>query len=115
MQADPDLLSQALHNLIDNALKYTSPGGEVHVRVVPEEGVLRIAVTNTGDGIASDDLPHIFERFYRGEKSRSRETGGAGIGLSIVKEVARIHGGQVGAESNRGLTTVWLMLPPRSP
>lgn len=115
VQADLDLLSQALHNLIDNALKYTSPGGEVLVRVVPEEGVLRIAVTNTGDGIASDDLPHIFERFYRGEKSRSRETGGAGIGLSIVKEVARIHGGQVGAESNRGLTTVWLVLPPRSP
>src|SRR3990170_925260 len=64
-----------------------------------------------GEGIAPEDLPFIFERFYRGEKSRSRELGGAGIGLSIVQEVARVHGGQVGAQSRDGLTSVWLTLP----
>ncbi len=110
-RADPDLLSQALHNLIDNAVKYTSAGGEVRVGVVPEGADVRIAVTNTGEGIAPEDLPYIFERFYRGEKSRSRELGGAGIGLSIVQEVARVHGGRVGAQSRDGLTSVWLTLP----
>ncbi len=111
VQADSDLLSQALHNLLDNALKYTPQGGEVSVRVSPDGGNVRIVVSNTGDGIAPEDLPFIFERFYRGEKSRAREWGGAGIGLSIVQEVARIHGGQVGATSERGWTTVWLTLP----
>jgi len=110
-RADPDLLSQALHNLIDNAVKYTPAGGEVRVEVVPEGAGVRIAVTNTGEGISPEDLPFIFERFFRGEKSRSRELGGAGIGLSIVQEVARVHGGQVGAQSRDGLTSVWLTLP----
>lgn len=110
-RADPDLLTQALQNLLDNAVKYTPAGGALRVEVVPEGTGVRIAVSNTGEGIASEDLPFIFERFYRGEKSRSRELGGAGIGLSIVQEVARVHGGQVGAHSRDGLTTVWLTLP----
>ncbi|MDR7520641.1 MAG: ATP-binding protein [Armatimonadota bacterium] len=112
-RADPDLLAQAVHNLIDNALKYTPAGGEVSVAVVPEGTRLRIAVTNTGEGIAPQDLPFIFERFYRGEKSRSRASGGAGIGLSIVKEVARVHGGDVGAQSAADRTSIWLTLPAR--
>lgn len=111
VQADPDLLFQAVHNLVDNAMKYTPSGGRVSIRAVSDGANVRIAIANTGEGIASDDLPHVFERFFRGEKSRSREWGGAGIGLSIVKEVARVHGGQVGAESAAGLTTVWLTLP----
>lgn len=111
LQADPDLLSQALHNLLDNAAKYTPSGGEVSVHALVDGTSVRIAVANTGEGIAPEDLPYIFERFYRGEKSRSREWGGAGIGLSIVKEVARIHGGEVGAESKRGQTTIWITLP----
>jgi signal transduction histidine kinase len=113
-RADPDLLSQALHNLIDNALKYTLEGGKVLVDVAPDGASVRVAVTNTGEGIAPEDLPLIFERFYRGEKSRSRESGGAGIGLSIVQAVARVHGGQVGAQSEGGRTVVWLTLPGSS-
>jgi signal transduction histidine kinase len=108
LRANPDLLAQALYNLVDNALKYTPAGGTVMVHAARTNGMVRIAVTNSGEGIASDDLPYIFERFYRGEKSRSRTSGGAGIGLSIVKEVARVHGGEVGAESAGGETTVWL-------
>ncbi len=110
IQADPDLLSQALHNLIDNALKYTPAGGGVTVRVAENGQSVRLAVTNSGEGIAAEDLPFIFERFYRGEKSRSRTSGGAGIGLAIVKEVARVHGGEVGAMSEGGETMVWLTL-----
>lgn len=111
VEADPDLLSQAASNLLDNAIKYTPSEGHVSVDGVLENGVVRLAVTNSGEGITTDDLPFVFERFYRGEKSRSRSSGGAGIGLAIVSEVARAHGGQAGATSGDGRTTVWLALP----
>jgi signal transduction histidine kinase len=110
-RGDADLLSQALSNLLDNALKYTPEGGEVRVAVEPAPQAVRVTVANSGEGIASEDLPFIFERFYRGEKSRSRASGGAGIGLSIVKEVARVHGGEVGVDSANGRTTFWLTVP----
>ena len=111
IQADGDLVRQALRNLIDNALRYAPPGAAVTVAARREHGGVRLLVSNTGEGIAAEDLPRIFERFYRGEKSRSRETGGAGIGLSIVREIARAHGGEAGATSRDGLTTVWFILP----
>ncbi|MGH2361621.1 MAG: sensor histidine kinase, partial [bacterium] len=114
VRADRDLISQAAQNLLDNALKYTPEGGQIAVATSSANGVIRIAVSNTGDGIAREDLPFIFERFFRGEKSRSRESGGAGIGLAIVKEVAGVHGGQVGADSADGLTTVWFTVPTRA-
>ncbi len=113
-RGDADLLSQALSNLLDNALKYTPDGGEVRVAIAPSGGAVRVTVSNSGEGIAPEDLPFIFERFYRGEKSRSRASGGAGIGLSIVKEVARVHGGDVGVESADGRTTFWLTVPSSS-
>jgi signal transduction histidine kinase len=74
-------------------------------------GSVTLSVVNTGEGISPADLPFIFERFYRGEKSRSRERGGAGIGLAIVKELIEAHGGSVGAESTPGTTRIWLTLP----
>jgi two-component system, OmpR family, sensor histidine kinase BaeS len=114
IQADGDLVSQALRNLIDNALRYAPPEATVTVSARPEGRGVRLAVANTGEGIAAEALPRIFERFYRGEKSRSRETGGAGIGLSIVREIALAHGGATGAASQDGWTTVWFTLqaPP---
>ncbi len=111
VSADADLVSQALGNLLDNALKYTPRAGQVSIEVAREDGLARLAVSNSGDDIPAADLPFIFERFYRGEKSRSRESGGAGIGLAIVQEVARAHGGQTGATSASGRTTVWIALP----
>ncbi len=114
-QGDADLLTQALSNLVDNALKYTPDGGEVRVAIASGPGGVRVTVSNSGEGIAAEDLPFIFERFYRGEKSRSRASGGAGIGLSIVKEVARIHGGDVGVESANGRTVFWLTVPSPPP
>jgi len=111
VNADADLVSQALSNLLDNALKYTPRAGDVVVEVARDDGMVRLTVSNSGDDIPASDLPFIFERFYRGEKSRSRESGGAGIGLAIVQEVARAHGGQTGASSRGGRTTVWITLP----
>ncbi len=109
--ADRDKLLQAVRNLVDNAWQYTPQGGrfEVSGERVPE-GV-RVTFTNTGEGIAEGDIPFIFERFYRVDKSRSREHGGAGIGLSIVKELIEAHEGKVGAASADGETRVWFTLP----
>ncbi len=73
--------------------------------------MVEISVTNTGDGIDAADLPYIFERFFRADRSRSRAHGGAGIGLSIVKQLIEAHDGEVGAESSDGLTRIWLRLP----
>lgn len=108
--ADADKLSQALHNLLQNAWQYTPPGGVVNLSVRRQADCVW-TVSNSGDVIPEDDLSLMFERFYRGEKSRSREHGGAGIGLAIVKELVQAHGGKVGAASVDGITHVWFCLP----
>jgi two-component system, OmpR family, sensor histidine kinase BaeS len=110
IEVDGDLVGQALRNLLDNALRHAPPSTTVTMGARPERGGMRLAVSNVGGGIAPEDLPHIFERFFRGEKSRSRETGGAGIGLSIVREIARAHGGETGVTSDDGLTTIWFTI-----
>jgi two-component system, OmpR family, sensor histidine kinase BaeS len=110
-RADPDGLAQVLANLLQNATRYTPRGGRVAVTAAPEPGALTVSVTNTGDGIPAADLPHIFERLYRVEKSRDRSYGGAGIGLAIVKQLVEGWGGHVGAESEPGRTRVWVRLP----
>ena len=113
VQADVDLVGQALRNLLDNAVRYAPDGADVLVTVSRRNGTVRIAVQNTGEGISAADLPYVFERFYRGEKSRSRETGGVGVGLALVHEIARAHGGGTGAVSADGVTTVWFTLALR--
>lgn len=96
---DPDRISQALHNLLANALRYTPAGGTVTVGVRLEGNLARVNISDTGSGIAPDDLPHLFDRFYRAEKSRSRASGGSGIGLTIVRQLVRAHGGEISVES----------------
>ncbi|MCL4535077.1 MAG: ATP-binding protein [Bacteroidetes bacterium] len=95
---DADRMSQVLHNLLSNALRHTPPGGTITLRVA-HGGELWVEVTDTGSGIGPADLPHIFDRFFRADKSRSRATGGSGIGLAIVKQLVEAHGGRVLAES----------------
>jgi len=109
--ADPDKIGQVVRNLLQNALQYTPGGGRVRVFVERRPGWVRTVIANTGEGVAEEDLPYIFERFYRAEKSRSREYGGAGIGLAIVKELVEAHGGRAGAESPASETRVWFELP----
>jgi signal transduction histidine kinase len=109
--ADPEKIAQVLANLLENALQYSAPGGAIALSVEPDAGGCRVTVANAGEGIAPEDLPFLFERFFRAEKSRSREHGGVGIGLAIVKELVEAHGGRVGAESAGGQTRVWFSLP----
>jgi two-component system phosphate regulon sensor histidine kinase PhoR len=99
---DPDGIERMIVNLIDNALKYNRPGGEVRVRLAARDGEALIEVADTGIGIPQEAIPRIFERFYRVDKGRSREEGGTGLGLAIVKHVAQAHGGQVEVESRIG-------------
>jgi signal transduction histidine kinase len=96
---DPGRVMEVLLNLLGNALQYTPPSGEVTVRASRQHDYVRVAVTDSGIGIASSDLPHVFERFYRVDKSRSRAGGGSGIGLTISKHLVEAHGGRIWAES----------------
>jgi signal transduction histidine kinase len=107
-------LSLLIRNLIDNAIRYTRPGGSVTVRVTSDGDDAVLTVSDTGVGIPAKDLPRVFERFYRVDRARSRETGGTGLGLSIVKHVAENHGGTVDVRSELGRgTTLTVRLPGR--
>ena len=107
---DTDALAQVLGNLLSNAARYTPVGGAVTVDV--DDGPApRITVTNSGPGIPPSDLPHVFERFYRVDPSRSAASGGVGIGLAIVEQLVHAWGGEVGATSADGLTRFWFIVP----
>jgi signal transduction histidine kinase len=122
---DRDRLAQVLGNLLDNALKHTPPGGSISLAarsVVaaparPREqppGLVEISVTDTGEGIPPEDLSRIFERFYRGDKSRTHTGKGSGLGLAIAQEIVRAHGGQIRAESVVGLGTKFTITLPHA-
>jgi len=96
---DDELLKRMLLNLLDNAVKYTAPGGDVGVALSTQNGSARIVVTDSGIGIPSADQPRIFDRFYRVDKARSRALGGAGLGLSIAKWIVEAHGGTITVQS----------------
>jgi signal transduction histidine kinase len=115
VSADPDRLSQAVINLLNNALKFTPAGGrvEVAVRGGPEESEIRVA--DNGIGIGPEDLPRVFERFYRADSSRSRATGGSGIGLSIAKAIVEAHGGTITAASRPGRGSEFRIRLPAGP
>jgi two-component system phosphate regulon sensor histidine kinase PhoR len=95
-------LRQVIAHLLDNALKFTPAGGRITLGARADGDGVTVTVTDTGPGIPPEDLPHIFERFYRVDKGRSREKGGTGLGLSIVKHAVQLHGGRVWAESVPG-------------
>jgi heavy metal sensor kinase len=109
---DEGRVTQLLVNLLDNALAHTSEGGTVHVRLSSVNDQVMIEVEDTGTGIAPEHLPHVFERFYRGDPSRQRESGGAGLGLAIVKELAEAHEGTVSVESALGKGTRFTVTLP---
>lgn len=111
--ADPLKLGQVFDNLLSNALKYTPRGSSVRVSArLQSSDTVEFAVADDGPGIPAEDLPHVFERFYRVDKGRSREKGGTGLGLSIVKHIVQLHGGRVRAESRVGEgTTFYFTLP----
>ncbi|MDP4145080.1 MAG: ATP-binding protein [Bacillota bacterium] len=112
--ADKDKISQVIINLLSNALKYTPTGGEVEISVVSKKDTLELIIKDTGQGILQEDLPYIFERFYRADKSRNRLTGGSGIGLTIVKAIIDAHEGTITVESDPNRETKFIVSLPKN-
>jgi two-component system OmpR family sensor kinase len=110
--ADIGLIERTLTNLLENALAHTPAGGRVELSVRSGDGRVILRVTDSGSGIAADDLPHIFERFYRADKARSLDGKGSGLGLAIVKRILELHESEIKVESelDRG-ATFWFELP----
>jgi signal transduction histidine kinase len=102
VRLDAARIGRVLTNLVGNALRHTPRGGRVEIYARRAEDCLRVEVADSGEGIRPEDLPYVFERFYRGEKSRSRETGGAGLGLAIARGIVEAHGGEISIESQFG-------------
>lgn len=112
IRGDETRLQEVLYNLLDNAVKYSHQHGEVRLQAEQRGHQIVLSVSDNGVGIGKDDLPRIFERFYRVDKARSRALGGTGLGLAIVKHIAQLHGGRVEAESELGNgTTIRVILP----
>ena len=110
MYADSDKITQVILNLLSNAVKYTLPGGKIRVLVGTQNGQVLVEISDTGIGIAKEDLPHIFERFYRG--SKVAKTIGSGLGLAIAKGIIVAHHGSLAVTSEVGRgTTVTIFLP----
>jgi signal transduction histidine kinase len=108
--ADANRIARVLRNLTDNVARYTPHKGKVKIGIASDSDHVRIDFINSVQELVPEDLPYLFERFYRGEKSRSRQHGGAGIGLAIVKELVEAHGGSVGAQLEDGDVRIWLTL-----
>ena len=113
LRADEDLLLQLLLNLLDNAIKYTPSGGRVTAGWSTNGAQVELWVRDTGVGIAPEHLPHIFDRFYRADKARSRAEGGVGLGLSICRWIAEAHGGSISVESEPGQGSTFTVRLPR--
>ncbi|WP_405985376.1 sensor histidine kinase [Streptomyces sp. NBC_00872] len=117
LHADPVRLRQAVSNLVSNAVRHTPPGGTVTLRsyVTGSGDEVALEVSDTGSGIPAEDVPHVFDRFWRAEKSRNRSTGGSGLGLAIVLKLAEAHGGTASVESTEGRGSVFTVRLPAGP
>ncbi len=111
--ADRDRMNQVLMNLISNAVKYTQEGGDIRITVSESENSVVLSIEDNGIGIPEEEIPFIFERFYRADKSRNRMTGGSGIGLAIVKAIVKAHGGSIDVESRLGKGSCFMITLPK--
>lgn len=112
VDVDEVRMTQVLDNLVSNALRHTQGGGQIALRAEPHSGAVRLSVMDTGEGIASQDLPRVFERFYRGDKARPVEQGSSGLGLAIAKALVEAHGGKIWAESELGKGATFMIELP---
>ncbi len=115
VEVDPERLRQVLFNLLSNAERYTPEGGRIAVRAEQRDGEARVSVSDTGPGIPPEELPYVFERFWRGDKARARRSGGTGLGLAIAKQLVEAHGGRIGAESEPGRGATFRFTLPLAP
>ncbi|WP_197171687.1 cell wall metabolism sensor histidine kinase WalK [Synechococcus sp. CBW1002] len=113
IQGSPDHLIRLFLNLLDNAVKHTPASGAVTVTAVAQRGSVQVSVSDTGPGISAEHLPHLFQRFYRVEKSRSRAMGGTGLGLAIAQEIVHRYHGTIAAQSQPGEGTTLRVSFPR--
>jgi two-component system sensor histidine kinase BaeS len=111
---DETRIRQIISNLIENALTYTPNGGSISVEIIGDHADIKILVTDSGTGISEADLPRIFDQFYRADQSRNRATGGAGLGLTIVKRLVEVHGGEISVRSDTTSGTTFRILLPAS-
>jgi signal transduction histidine kinase len=111
VRADPQRLGRVLANLLQNALRHTPPDGTIVLKTALVEGAVKVVVSDSGEGIAETDRERVFQRFYRGEKSRSREFGGSGLGLAIARGIVQAHGGRIWVERGPGGATIAFTLP----
>lgn len=114
IELDVRQIGRVLANLIGNAIRHTPAGGQVTIEARVIAGGVQVNVNDTGEGIRHEDLPHVFEQFYRGEKSRNRSTGGAGLGLAIAKGIVEAHGGEISVESEPGAGARFTFTLPRT-
>jgi signal transduction histidine kinase len=114
VEADEQRITQVLFNLISNALRHTPAAGTITVSAELREDRVLVSVRDTGTGISPEDLPHVFERFYRADRSRARSTGGSGLGLTIAKQIVEAHGGQIWAQSWLGAGSTFAFSLPLS-
>jgi len=110
--ADADMVNQTVYNLLLNAIKYTPNDGQIIIAATTENGMIQIAVTDTGIGIARDDIEHVFDYFYRVDSSRTKASGGTGLGLALVKQMVLAHGGKIKAESKLGQGSTFTVVLP---
>jgi two-component system sensor histidine kinase ResE len=110
---DPDRIEQVLTNLIDNAIRHTPIGGTVQLNVASEEKGFIVEVTDSGSGISEEDLPFVFERFYKADKARTRSRAGTGLGLAIAKNIIEAHRGYLSVQSKIGQGTTFTFMIPR--
>lgn len=115
MNADKDKMTQVVVNLLTNSIKYTHEGGKVDIAISDDHDSVGLSIWDNGCGIATVDLSRIFERFYRADLSRSRDTGGSGLGLSIVKSIVEAHGGRISVSSELGVGTEFIVVMPKHP
>ena len=112
IDVDPDRMAQVLGNLVDNALRHTEPGGEITLAAESDGGAVCLRVQDSGAGIPPEDLPYVFERFYRGDEARQQQDGASGLGLAIAKSLVEAHGGGIAVESTVGEGTSFTIAIP---
>lgn len=112
LSADPDALKQALFNLAENAIQHSGEESEIRIRAKATSSEAELRISDNGEGIQAEDLPHIFEAFYRGDRSRSRRRGGTGLGLALVQRIVETHGGRISVESELGRGSVFTLTLP---